>query len=167
MYKIPKWVSSIPHNPKSHGTGNLQKKLWKLVSDYTRIRDWYQYGGRCVATGKYIEHWSMGDPGHYLSYSICNGMFKFDIWNVHLQSKSSNGWGGMADGHAFGEELKRRYGDDFLEELKLENRNHVNEKVENFLVVQEMLDILELMKSLPEQPEYFEKVISKINEKRN
>ena len=164
MFKEPSWVKSIPYNKKSHGTGILQKRLWTLVSSYTRIRDWYQYNGRCIATGKYIEHWSQGDPGHYLSYSICNGIFKFDIWNIHLQSKSSNGWGGMADGHAFGEELKRRYGADFLEELKLENRTHMSEKVENQLVVEEMLAILELMKSLPETPDYFDRVMNKINE---
>jgi len=163
MYKVPKWISAIPHNPKSHGTGNLQKKLWKLCSDYTRIRDWYDYNGRCVATGKYIEHWSMGDPGHYLSYSICNSMFKFDIWNIHLQSKSSNGWGGMADGYSFGEELKRRYGEEFLEELRKENMSWMGKKVDNQMIVNEMIEILDLMASLPEKPDYYEKVLSKIN----
>jgi hypothetical protein len=94
-------------------------------------------------------------------------MFKFDIWNVHMQSAISNKLSSQVDGHAFGEELKRRYGTDFLEELKLENRSHMSEKVDNQLVVQEMIDIIELMKSLPEQPEYFLKVINKINEERN
>lgn len=91
-------------------------------------------------------------------------MFKFDIWNVHMQSKRSNAWGGQSIGYYFGEELKRRYGETFLQELEEENRKHVNEKVDNEKVVQEMLAILELMKSLPEQPDYYERVMTKINE---
>jgi len=164
MYKVPKWVKSIPQ-AQGHGSGELQKRLWRCVSDYSRLRDFYTYG-KCVATGERLEDWHSCDSGHYIPYSTCNGMFKFDIWNVHAQSKKSNAWGGMIDGHNFGEELKRRYGENFLEELKLENRNHMSEKVENSLVVQEILDILELMKSLPEQPEYFERVMNKINERK-
>lgn len=162
MFKIPKWVSAIPQ-AQGHGSGILQKKLWRLVSDYSRIRDFYLYK-RCVATGDIISDWRLSDSGHYIPYSICNGMFKFDIWNVHAQSKKSNAWGGMVDGHNFGEELKRRYGDDFLEELKIENRSHTNEKVDNQLIVQEMSDILELMKSLQEVPDYFERVMKLKNE---
>lgn len=162
MYKEPKWVKSIPKST-THGSGDLQKRLWRVVSDYVRIRDWYQFGGRCVATGEYILRWTEGDAGHYISYSKCNGMFKFDIWNVHLQSKSSNGWGGMAIGHSFGEELKRRHGETFLDELKEENKRHINEKVDNEIVLQEIIDIIQLMSSLPEQPEYYNRVISKMN----
>lgn len=163
MYKVPAWVKSIPFNKKSHGTGDLQKRLWTLVSAYTRIRDWHQYGGRCVATGEYISDWREGNGGHYYSYSICHSMFKFDIWNVHLQSARSNAWGGQSIGHSFGEELKRRYGDDFLEELRRENQSWMGKKVDNEMVVNEILDILDLMKSLPEQPDYFDKVMNKIN----
>lgn len=153
--KLPTWIKAIPKG--SHGSGDLQKRLWTLVSHYCRIRDWYQYRV-CVATGVTIPHWSEGDAGHFISYSICNGMFKFDIWNVHLQSKSSNGWGGQQTGHDFGEELKRRYGDAFLDELKAENRAHVGEKLSNDLIINEMEEIIELFKSLPETPEYIKRV---------
>lgn len=164
MYKIPKWVKSIPKG--SHGSGDLQKRLWKLVSDYVRIRDWYAYNKRCVATGEYIPTWKDGQAGHFISYSICNSMFRFDIWNIHLQSAKSNAWGGQSIGHAFGEELKRRYGEDFLEELKAENRSWLGKKVENYLVVEEIIAILHLMKSLPERPEYFDRVMSKIHDEQ-
>lgn len=161
MYKVPKWVKSIPKST-AHGSGELQQRLWRVCSDYVRLRDWYQYHGRCVATGEYIPTWQQGNAGHYYSYSICNSMFKFDIWNIHLQSATSNAWGGQSIGHAFGEELKRRYGDDFLEELRKENQSWIGKKVDNELVINEILDILDLMKSLPEKPEYFDKVITKI-----
>lgn len=162
MYKEPKWVKSIPP-AQGHGSGDLQKRLWRVVSDYVRIRDFYNYG-TCVATGARITDWRNTDAGHYHSYSTCNGMFKFDIWNIHAQSKQSNAWGGQAIGYSFGEELKRRYGETFLDELKEENKKHINEKVDNELVLQEIIDILELMKSLPEQPDYFARVESKRND---
>ena len=88
--KTPKWVLAIPKG--SHGSGDLQKRLWRVVSDYVRIRDWTVYG-RCVATGRVISHWKDGDAGHFKAYSKCNGIFKFNPINIHLQSKSSNGFG--------------------------------------------------------------------------
>lgn len=56
------WIKAIPPST-SHGTGTLQKRLWRLVSDFVRIRDWYKYG-TCVATGVKIENWRSGDAGH-------------------------------------------------------------------------------------------------------
>lgn len=153
---MEKWIRAIPEG--SHGSGTIQKRLWKLVSDFTRIRDFHAYG-KCVATGKPISHWKEGDAGHYIGYTSCNGMFKFDIWNVHLQSSNSNAWGDQSTGFNFGEELKRRYGENFLEELKAENKLHVNEKLYKQTLVEEMEEIIEMMKSLPEQPDYYERVI--------
>ncbi len=120
---LPAWIKAIPEG--LHGSGTLQKRLWRLASDTARIRDWYKYDGRCVATGVMIPHWKQGDAGHWKSFSVCRGLFKFDTANIHLQSKASNGWGGQEIGHSFGEELKRRYGDDFLEVLvTLNQRQH-------------------------------------------
>ena len=148
-----KWVKAIPEG--SHGSGTLQKRLWRLVSDYVRIRDWHKYR-TCVATGVPIARWQDGQAGHYLAYSTCHGMYKFFEGNVHLQSASSNGWGGMEIGYAFGEELKRRgidpdvlKKDNWRTELKI-NDSKVKEKME---------DILGKMIELPEQPGYFNRVI--------
>ena len=91
-----KWIKAVPQSP-SHGSGTLQKRLWRLTSDFTRIRDWYKYNGRCVATGKRIERWQDGDAGHFRPYSICRGIFKFDERNIFLQSKRSNGFGEYDD----------------------------------------------------------------------
>lgn len=163
--KTPKWVSAIPQAP-GHGSGILQKKLWRLCSDAVRIRDWHQYK-KCVATGDYIAEWRDSDAGHWRPYSTCNGLFKFDIWNIHMQSKKSNAWGGMKDGYYFGEELKRRYGETFLDELEQENRNHTSEKLSTELIIQEMTDILDFMSTLPEQPDYYARVMKLLNEERN
>ena len=94
--KDEKWIKAIPQS-QNHGSGILQKKLWRLVSDYCRIRDWYAYEGKCVATGAKIGHWRLGQAGHFRPYSTCRGMFKFDERNIFLQSPRSNSWGGYDD----------------------------------------------------------------------
>lgn len=89
-------------------------------------------------------------------------MYKFFEGNIHLQSASSNGWGGMDIGHAFGEELKRRNIDP--DTLKKDNW-HSELKVNDSLVLEKMEDILYKMASLPEKPEYFDRVSRLYGEK--
>jgi hypothetical protein len=117
-----------------------------------------------VATGQYLSHWKEGQAGHFKAYSVCNGIFKFDERNIHLQNVNSNYFGDKrgdkAQGYYFGEELKRRYGKKFIEEIEKENRKHINEKVDNELVLQKMIDILESIKTLPEKPDYFDRVMN-------
>lgn len=148
------WIKAIPIS-QAHGSGNLQKKLWRLVSDFVRIRDWHKYG-YCVATNQRIDHWKEGQAGHYKSYSVCRGMFKFDEENIHMQSAASNGWGGMDIGYSFGEELKRRGYD--LDALTRKN-NTTELKVNDTLVREKMEDIIRKMADLPEQPDYYPRVL--------
>ena len=156
------WIKAIPPNP-SHGSGTLQKRLWRLVSDYTRIRDWYLYG-RCVASGKPLGHWKEGQGGHFIHYSKCNGIFKFSEKNVFLQDAESNAWGGMEIGHAFGAELERRGID--TDALRAENRD-TEKKLNDTLVISKIEDILGKMIELPEKPEYFDRVIELRSNYRN
>lgn len=151
------WVKAVPEST-SHGSGSLQKRLWRLTSDYVRIRDWYKYG-TCVATGAKIRHWSEGDAGHWKSYSVCRGLFKFETTNIHLQSKTSNGWGGQEIGHQFGETLKQRYGEKILDDLTVLNQMH-DLKVSSQQLTERMKMRLEQLGELPEQPEYYARVIS-------
>lgn len=161
--KLPAWTRPIPLQKTAYGSGPLQKKLWKLTSDYCRIRDWHQFNGSCVASGEYINHWSEADAGHYKSYGVCNGLFKFYVGNVHMQSKSSNGWGGKVGsaqtGHQFAEELKRRYGEGHLDMLDRINREHLGEKFTIETILNAMRSVIELMEDLPEQPAYYQRVI--------
>lgn len=156
--KIPRWVKAIPES-QAHGSGTLQKRLWRLVSDFVRIRDWYRYDGRCVATGRYIAHWTLGDAGHFISWSKCNGMFKFDRSNIHLQSKSSNGWGDRDDWKAFEKELVRRVNPDIVEALERVNRSSDIKIPTSYLIV-EMQEVLREMEFLPEQPDYYARVLT-------
>lgn len=150
---LPRWVKSIPPTG-SHGSGHLQKRLYRLVSDTVRIRDWYKFKGLCIATGTRIPHWSAGDGGHFISYSICRGMMKFDIKNIHLQSKHSNMLSTREDWQQFEAELIRRYGIQYLNDLEDENkRTPLKFSTQDILDL--MSKLLEDMKKLPEQPEYW------------
>jgi hypothetical protein len=148
------WIRAIPIS-QNHGSGILQKKLWRLVSDYVRIRDWYEYG-TCVATGKRIEHWKDGQAGHFRPYSICRGIFKFDERNIFLQSARSNSWGGYDDWIVFEAEVTRRTGEDkdSMDRLNLAHELKLNDS----MVIEKIRDILDLMEDLPEKPDYYARV---------
>jgi hypothetical protein len=148
-------VKAIPEG--SHGSGTLQKRLWRLVSDLVRIGDWYKYGKRCVATGRIIARWQDGDAGHFRSYSKCNGMMKFDERNVFLQSKRSNGFGDKDDWDAFEEKVIFRGHDP--EAFKKENIAHSMEQITISKIEEKMHDILGKMADLPEKPEYYARVL--------
>jgi hypothetical protein len=154
---LPKWIKAIPEG--SHGSGTYQKRLWKLVSDYCRIRDWYKYDGYVVDKPERVEHWSQGDGGHFLPYSKCNGMFKFSPDNVHLQSKSGNAWGGSLIGFPFGKELERRYGNYYIPMLHEKNKAHHNQIIRTADILIAIDKMLDLMEDLPEHPEYYKRVL--------
>lgn len=157
MKNLPKWVKAIPES-QAHGSGTLQKRLWRLVSDYVRIRDFHAYGGVCIATGVKIGHWSQGDAGHWKSYSICRGLFKFDPINIHLQSKTSNGWGGQEIGHAYGENLKKRYYNGILDVINDANKLQ-SLKFSEIQVLDETERIINLMGALKQKPSYYSRVV--------
>ena len=158
MKNLPKWVKAIPES-QSHGSGTLQKRLWRVISDFVRIRDWYTYKGECIATGAKISNWREGDAGHWKSYAVCNGLFKFAPINIHLQSKTSNGWGGQELGHSFGENLKKRYRPTILEEIQDANKRHSLKFTNEHLLLM-MKETLKEMGKLPEQPDYYKRAVS-------
>jgi hypothetical protein len=165
MKKLPTWIKAIPES-LSHGSGTLQKRLWRVVSDYVRVSDWYTYKGVCVATGAKIAHWSEGDAGHYKSYAVCRGLYKFNRDNIHLQSKKSNGWGGQEIGHKFGETLTRRYGKDILDVIERDN-NKSSLKFTDNDIIDLIKAYLELMEVLPEQPAYFKRAFTLLHALNN
>lgn len=153
MKNLPKWVKSIPEST-SHGSGTLQKRLWRLTSDYVRIRDWYAHKGLCVATGAYIRHWTEGQAGHFKAYSKCNGMYKFNVRNIHLQAASSNNWGTMDDWFDYAKELEKRH--QITKAMVDAENNQVSLKsltTENIL--NQMKQVIADMKYLKEQPDYY------------
>jgi hypothetical protein len=58
----------------------LQKKLWKLVSEFVRSRD----KNICFTCGRYAEG-SSYHAGHFISASVCPVSLKYDLGNIHGQ----------------------------------------------------------------------------------
>ena len=156
---LPNWLKAIPES-QAHGSGTFQKRLWRLTSDYVRIRDFYLYGC-CAATGKRIEHWSQGQAGHLKPYSTCNALFKFDVRNIHLQSASSNKWGNFDTFRDY-EKVVRNRGYDF-DNFERENNLANGSRLYDADVVEEIKKILILMKELPEKPDYYDRAIELLN----
>jgi len=161
VYMKYTWYKSIPES-NSHGTGTYQKRLWKVVSDYVRIRDFYKYK-KCISCGKYVDDWKNPDwqAGHYVPYSICKGYTKFNPDNVFGQCSYCNrGFSGAPAGATFKENIVKRNSKKLLAEIErfkyapLEKREDYTELV---LLKQMILKLGEL----PEQPDYYKKVLEK------
>lgn len=154
---MPKWIRAIP-GTGSHGSGTLQKRLWRLTSDFVRIRDYYAYRGSCVATGVLIKRWQDGQAGHFLSYSVCRGLFKFDTRNIHLQSARSNSWGRREDWQQYECTLIKRYGIQYINDLEDENRASPL-KFTDEQIVERMKELIVSMLDLKEKPKYLDYVV--------
>ncbi len=160
--KVPKntdaWIKAIPVSAKAHGSGHLQKRLWRLTSDYVRIRDAHKYG-KCVATNQILTNWNEGQAGHYRSYTSCNGLFKFDTRNIHLQTARSNAWPNSNTYETFQNNLRIRYGMARIDEIDQANRN-TPLKITTDMVLREMRILLMGIAGLPEQPPYYARVMT-------
>jgi len=150
---LPNWLKAIPES-QSHGSGTYQKRLWRLTSDYVRIRDFHLFGV-CAATGARIEHWRDGQAGHLKPYTNCNALYKFDLRNIHMQSASSNKWGNFDTFRDF-EKVVRNRGYDF-DAFEQENNKARGASLRDGEVLEAIKFLLLFMNELPEKPEYFER----------
>jgi hypothetical protein len=140
-YQIPQWFRSIPLG--SHGNSPTQKRYWKVISDFVRQRDFNKYKGRCVSCGKRLEQWQDGQGAHYRRYATCNSYFKFHPDNVALSCAYCNQNEDGVIGHAFAEELKRRYGEKHLDWIEKENNKWRGVKLEDHIMVERVEKLLE------------------------
>lgn len=153
---LPSWLKAIPES-QSHGAGTYQKRLWRVTSDYVRIRDWYKYKV-CAATGIRFDHWKESHAGHLKPYSNCNALYKFDVRNIHMQHGNSNKWGNFDTFKDF-EKVVRNRGYDF-DAFERENRKAIGSRLYDSDVEEQIKKTLRLMKKLPEQPSYFDRAYS-------
>lgn len=140
-YTPPKWFRALPQS-KGHGSSIAQRKLWKLVSDTVRQREFQQYTGKCVSCWRRLDDWRDGQAAHYKAWSVCNGPFKYEMKNLGMSCGYCNYVDDGAVGHAFGEELKRRYGPGHLEWIEQENLKHAGEKLDDQACVRLAAQIL-------------------------
>lgn len=151
------WQKSIPEG--SHGSGTFQKRLWKVVSDFVRIRDFHEYK-TCISCGKYFTEWQNANwqAGHYNPYSVCRGYSKFDLNNIFGQCSYCNrGYNGAPSGAHFKENILRRYGQERMDWLGT-FQAMPSEKMDDYIVSKKIKEIIIKMGELPEQPEYYERV---------
>ncbi len=94
-------------------------KLWKIFSEFIRLRDTDQEGfGKCFTCNRII-HWKKGDCGHGLGRQ--HKATKFNECNNHLQCKTCNGFeGGKRE--VYKEEMDKRYGSDTWNKLEIASR---------------------------------------------
>lgn len=147
---MPPYLGKIKSKGRYSG---IKAKSWAILSDYVRMRDFIKYG-TCVATGMKFSDWRHGDAGHYYSMGGANGIYSgFSDLNVHLQSKSSNGFGGQDVGYAFGKELQRRYGRSILNKLKEDTKKFAkDDKIFHLNKIQEIYEKFKKLKE--ENPNY-------------
>jgi len=160
-WKPPAWFMAIPTG--SHGSSPVQKRLWKLTSDFVRIYDFEMYGV-CASCGKIIGDWKDGDAGHYKAWAVCNNYFKFNRINLAYQCSNCNRLSDGVVGTNFGETLKKRRGQNILQEIELRNNALHGGKFDNVVLVQMAQDLLVTFSETFIKPDYYEKVIEKIED---
>jgi hypothetical protein len=139
-YKTPAWFNAIPVG--SHGNTPAQKRYWKVTSDFVRQRD-FEKSKRCVSCSAFLDDWRDGDAAHYRAWSVCNAWFKYEVTNIALSCKNCNRLSDGSIGFAFGEELKKRHGEDHLKWIEKENLKHRGEKLEDWLIVERVGKMLD------------------------
>lgn len=140
-YRPPDWFMKIKLG--SHGNNAAQKRFWRVISCFVRQRDFREQKGCCVSCEKQLSRWQDGDAAHFKRYAVCNSYFKFNPDNIALSCKNCNKNDDGVVGHAFGEELKRRYGNKHLLWIEEENLKQKNKKIETPKIVEEIEKLLE------------------------
>ncbi len=141
-YQVPDWFKKLPQG--SHGNTINQRKAWGVVSEFVRRRDFKLFGGACVdGCGNSVREWKEGQAGHWIAWGAANGIFKYNLLNLGLQSANCNRKSDGKTGHGFALELKRRHGKNILEILAKEDQKHRGEKIEDWVLVELAEDLLE------------------------
>lgn len=151
------WVKKIPLG--GHGYTPLQKKLWKLTTDYVRIRDYVTWG-TCPSCEKPFTSWYEAQGGHYRSFTQCKGYTKYSHKNVFAQCAFCNSR--MNDdkfegGRIFANNIVKRYGQSRLDEINTYTQGSPV-KVEIPIILDMMKEVVYLMKDLPIKTDYFYKL---------
>ena len=94
-------------------------KLWKIFSQYIRLRDSDGQGiGKCFTCGR-TSHYKDFDAGHGIGRQYKS--VKFDERNVHSQCGRCNRWG-QGEQAIYKEEVEKRYGKGTWDEIVIKSR---------------------------------------------
>ena len=157
----PKWIGAIPQG--SHGTGKIQKKAWKVVSDFVRIKDFHLHGSICFGCKENkIHHWKDGQAGHWKSWGYSNSYAKYEIRNLLMICANCNTNEDGLVGYRIGEQLNKMYGKKNEDYIIEQNNAYRGKKMEEIVLVEMIEMYIRAMKDLPEQPDYYQKVIEQL-----
>jgi len=124
-------------------------RAWAILSDYSRLRDFARYKGRCVSSGERVGHWRDFHSGHYASMGSCGASAGFYDLNVHGQTYYENMHGGMESGGRYKDELVKRYGEVVLTLIQEEKRKIV--KADEFFFIKKIEEIYAKFQELREE----------------
>jgi len=104
-----------PKKKKKGSAVAIKNRVWKIFSEYIRRRDADQNGiASCISCG-IKKPWVEFHAGHYVAKSLSLAL-RYHEQNVHAQCVACNLWRhGNLTSYALA--LKRKYGDNILEEL--------------------------------------------------
>lgn len=145
-YVAPDWFRALPATG-SHGSNANQKKLWRVVTDYVRQRD-FKAHLPCPGCGKHFSAWQESQAGHFKAWAVCKGMFKFDVRNLAAICAGCNSFGDGVTNYRFGVEMNRRFGAGHTEWIDKENLKHEGEKMDLPLLVSYAEEILKKKEAL-------------------
>lgn len=155
-YTPPKWLGCIPQG--THGSSIIQKKYWKVVSDFVRIRDFEKYG-TCISCGL-NKPFERIQAGHYKSWASCRGYSKWDTMNIFGECDFCNtGFNSNEVGAKFRDGIIKRYGQeriDYIESLS----SYPTEKLEDHVIVDKIKSVILDMSTLKAKPDYYEKILN-------
>ena len=96
-----------------------ETKLWKVFSEFIRLRDSDERGfGKCF-TCDFRGEWKRFDAGHGLGRQ--HKAVKYDERNVHSQCKRCNGFEGGQQA-IYKEEVNKKYGPETWDKLVIKSR---------------------------------------------
>jgi hypothetical protein len=154
---VRKWYTCIPEG--SHGSTTIQKRFWKITSDYVRIRDFYKYKGKCVSCRTVFYSWQEGQACHWKRWTSCNSYMKFYLDNLALGCATCNKFGDQETGYNFTVEMKNRYGENFADTIEAKNKLAHGGKLEDYIILDMMIALLNNFTKLDEMPDYVEKAL--------
>lgn len=152
------WYKSIPEG--SHGSTTVEKRLWKLVSDYVRTRDFERWGN-CISCGKMFNNWNEAQAGHYRPFAKCKGYTKFDYRNCFAQCAYCNSRMNedkFEGGRIFAHNIKNRFGKKTLDLINKFTDEEYMTKRDVPVLLEMMEEIIFLMADNEIKPDYWNKL---------
>jgi predicted RNA-binding Zn-ribbon protein involved in translation (DUF1610 family) len=124
-------MSKIGSKARKRNKPQMERKLWKVFSEYIRLRDSNSQGvGKCISCGKWL-HWKEAHAGHYIPRVAIFKAIKYHEWNVNLQCPYCNKFlEGNSD--SYRSNLIDKIGKEAVDWLSEHKRDGLNWKISDY-----------------------------------